>query len=58
MGPSAWSPPERPSQSLGGAFMFTQETGYTHSLLVALTVAVVVAFLALAHAYSDIQIFG
>jgi hypothetical protein len=38
--------------------MFTQETGYTHSLLVALTVAVVVAFVALAHAYSDIQIFG
>lgn len=38
--------------------MFTQETGYTHALLAALTVAVVVAFIALAHAYGNVQIFG
>jgi hypothetical protein len=38
--------------------MFTHETGYTQALLAALTVAVVVAFIALAHAYSSVQIFG
>ena len=38
--------------------MFTHETGYTHALLAALTVVVVVAFVALAHAYSSVQIFG
>jgi hypothetical protein len=38
--------------------MFTHETGYTQALLAALTVAVVVAFIALAHAYGRVQIFG
>lgn len=38
--------------------MFTHETGYTHALLAALTVTVVVAFIALAHAYGSVQIFG
>lgn len=38
--------------------MFSHETGYTQALLAALTLAVVVAFIALARAYGDVQIFG
>lgn len=38
--------------------MLTHESGYTQALLAALTVVVVVAFVALARAYGSVQIFG
>jgi hypothetical protein len=38
--------------------MFTQESSYTYAVLTALTVTVVVTFVALVHALGGLQFFG
>ena len=52
VGPPSWCPPDPAAEEPGGGTMFTQESSYTYVVLAALTVAVVVTFVALAHAFS------
>ena len=52
VGPPNGAPRDPARREPGGGNMITQESSYTYAVLTALTVAVVVTFIALVHAFS------